>query len=141
MKRDRDPYVRQSDLKQGEPFLRYMAALYIEEAEKLEAKAAIARENARRCLEAAERRATEEAGLGKRSARRAGKPSDKLWKRSGNMWMASRPARRRLLSRSDFRPDVVLNDPTNRHISSRFRNRLLRRPPQTRGEANAKPAN
>jgi hypothetical protein len=60
MKRDRGPYVRQSDLNhEGEPSLRYMAEMWAKNAQRFEQKAAVARENARRYLEAADARAAE----------------------------------------------------------------------------------
>ena len=60
MRRERNPYVREYALKHStEPSLRDLAGIYTETAERLEREAAIARENARHCLEAAEARAEE----------------------------------------------------------------------------------
>jgi hypothetical protein len=60
MKRERNPYVREYALKHlTEPSLRDLADMYTETAEQHEREAAIARENARHCLEAAEARAEE----------------------------------------------------------------------------------
>jgi hypothetical protein len=55
-----EPYVTQGDLDhQGEPGLRHLANVYAKRAAEHELEAAIARENARQCLEAAEARAAE----------------------------------------------------------------------------------
>jgi hypothetical protein len=58
MKRDRDPYVRGSMLKHStESTLRHLAEMYGQN--ELKQAAEVARENARRCLEAADAKAAE----------------------------------------------------------------------------------
>jgi hypothetical protein len=58
MKRDRDPYVRGSRLKHStESTLRHLAEMYGQN--ELKQAAEVARENARRCLEAADALAAE----------------------------------------------------------------------------------
>jgi hypothetical protein len=58
MKRDRDPYVRGSRLKHyTESTLRHLAEMYGQNEFKQAAE--VARENARRCLEAADAKAAE----------------------------------------------------------------------------------
>jgi hypothetical protein len=58
MKRDRDPYVRGSMLKHfTESTLRHLAEMY--KQNELKQTAEVARENARRCLEAADAKAAE----------------------------------------------------------------------------------
>jgi len=67
MKRERNPYVHEYALKHStERQLRDLAGMYIETAERLEREAAIARENARHCLEVAEGRAEEKRARSKR---------------------------------------------------------------------------
>jgi hypothetical protein len=62
MRRTRNPYPADYELKAcGEPSLRELAEMCAKEAEQLEHEAAIARENARIYLEAAEARAAEKA--------------------------------------------------------------------------------
>src|SRR5215510_12460342 len=58
MKRDRDPYVRGSMLKHStESTLRHLAEMYRQN--ELKQAAEVARENARRCLKAADAKAAE----------------------------------------------------------------------------------
>ena len=58
MKRERDPYVRGSRLKHStESTLRHLAEMYGQN--ELKQAAEVARENARRCLEAADAKAAE----------------------------------------------------------------------------------
>ena len=70
MKRDRGPYPSEYTLKaSSEPTLRYLAEMYAKRAEEHEREAAIARENAKLCLEAADARAAEKRA--RKEARRA----------------------------------------------------------------------